>query len=486
MDAPYSYDTVPYPTGAYPQTHPDRLAVIATLLGMTPAPPERCRVLEIGCGDGGNLIPMAFALPESRFTGFDLSSTAVASGRDLAAKAGIRNVALDVHDLGAYSPEPGAYDYVIAHGVYAWIAPPLQEKLMALVGAALAPQGVAIVSYNAYPGARLREIVRGILQYHGRAVADPKTRLAQSKAFLRTLSRAWPSPTDVRHWVGKQAEFTLARERDNLFHDELSEDYTPVHFHEFMAQAGRHGLQYLGETDFFEMNELLLPPEHLALLKALAPRDVVEKEQYMDFLKNRAFRQTLLCRREVDVRRSVTATLLDRFLVESRAEETQTVGGSRETQYRTSRGATMTTSDPFTQRMMKRLDEAAPRPLSFQELLGDGIKEADLRLLLMGMYGSAVINLRLWKPPCAAAAGPRPEASRLARVQLERRPIVTGLSHHDLNLVDDKILSLIRLLDGTRDRGALIRDLAAAGVKATEEGLEVTLRQLARLSVLTS
>src|SRR6185295_18028127 len=255
MDAPTSYDTMPYPTGTYPQTHPDRLATIATLFGMTPAAPERCRVLEIGCGDGGNLIPMAFALPESRFTGFDLSSTAVASGRELSAKAGLGNVALDVRDLATYAPEPGAYDYVIAHGVYAWIAPALQEKLMALVAAALAPQGVAIVSYNAYPGARLREIVRGILQYHGRAVADPKERLAKSKALLATLGRAWPSPTDVRHWVGKQAELTLLRERDNLFHDELSEDYTPVHFHEFMAQAGRHDLQYLGETDFFEMND---------------------------------------------------------------------------------------------------------------------------------------------------------------------------------------------------------------------------------------
>lgn len=477
---------MPYPTGAYPQTHPDRLAVIATLLGMTPAPPERCRVLEIGCGDGGNLIPMAFALPESRFTGFDLSSTAVASGRDLASKAGLANVALDVADLAQYMPEAGAYDYVIAHGVYAWIAPPLQEKLMALVRAALAPQGVAIVSYNAYPGARLREIVRGILRYHGRAVPDPKERLAKSKALLGTLARAWPSPTDVRHWVGKQAELTLARERDNLFHDELSDDYTPVHFHEFMAQASRHGLQYLGETDFFEMNDMLLSPEHREILKSLAPADIVEKEQYMDFLKNRAFRQTLLCRREVDVRRAVTATLLDRFLVESRAEETPSAGGTKETQYRTARGATMATSDPFTQRMMKRLDEAAPRPLSFQELQGDGIRDADLRLLLMGMYGSAVINLRLWKPPCAATVGPRPEASRLARIQLQRRPIVTSLSHHDLNLVDHNILSLMRRLDGTRDRATLIRDLAEAGVKATEAGIDTTLRQLAKLSVLTS
>ena len=35
------------------------------LLGLGSASPDRCRVLEIGCGDGGNLIPMAEALPEN-------------------------------------------------------------------------------------------------------------------------------------------------------------------------------------------------------------------------------------------------------------------------------------------------------------------------------------------------------------------------------------------------------------------------------------
>src|SRR6185295_8664840 len=115
MDAPTSYDTMPYPTGTYPQTHPDRLATIATLFGMTPAAPDRCRVLELGCGDGGNLIPMAFALPESRFLGIDLSTTAVASGRELIAKTGLTNIALEARNLLTFEPEAGGYDYVIAH-----------------------------------------------------------------------------------------------------------------------------------------------------------------------------------------------------------------------------------------------------------------------------------------------------------------------------------------------------------------------------------
>ena len=53
---------VPALSASFPQCHPDRLATLATLFGMKPAPPEHCRVLEIGCASGGNLIPLAEAL----------------------------------------------------------------------------------------------------------------------------------------------------------------------------------------------------------------------------------------------------------------------------------------------------------------------------------------------------------------------------------------------------------------------------------------
>src|SRR5262249_47365446 len=68
-----SYDEVTYSNTPFYHTHPDCLATLGTLFGMSPAPPDRCRVLELGCGRGGNLIPMALSLPASRFVGIDLS-----------------------------------------------------------------------------------------------------------------------------------------------------------------------------------------------------------------------------------------------------------------------------------------------------------------------------------------------------------------------------------------------------------------------------
>lgn len=61
-----AYDRVPYPSASQHRTHPDHLAALAILHGLEPAPPDRCRVLELGCADGGNLVPMALEMPGSR------------------------------------------------------------------------------------------------------------------------------------------------------------------------------------------------------------------------------------------------------------------------------------------------------------------------------------------------------------------------------------------------------------------------------------
>ena len=69
-----SYDEVPYESFPFPQTHPDHLATLGRLFAIQPPPLERCRVLELGCASGGNLIPMAVAMPQAEFFGVDLSA----------------------------------------------------------------------------------------------------------------------------------------------------------------------------------------------------------------------------------------------------------------------------------------------------------------------------------------------------------------------------------------------------------------------------
>src|SRR5262249_48550986 len=124
-----SYEDVPYGNLAHPASHPDRLATVATLFGLTPPPVARCRVLELGCAAGGNLLPMALAFPDSTFVGVELSPRQVAEGRATAAALGLTNVELRAQDILDLPDSFGPFDYVIAHGVYSWVPPAVQDKL---------------------------------------------------------------------------------------------------------------------------------------------------------------------------------------------------------------------------------------------------------------------------------------------------------------------------------------------------------------------
>jgi tRNA G46 methylase TrmB len=115
------YDNVPYPSAPYPQTHPDRLATMATLFGMRPAPVERCRVLELGCNDGSNLIAMAYGLPQSQFVGIDLAERPIAKGKATIEALGLTNLTLHCLDLRHMPSDLGRFDFILAHGVYSWV-----------------------------------------------------------------------------------------------------------------------------------------------------------------------------------------------------------------------------------------------------------------------------------------------------------------------------------------------------------------------------
>jgi SAM-dependent methyltransferase len=484
MSAPNVYDAVAYPGFAHAQTHPDRLATLAALFGMTPAPPERCRVLEVGCGDGRNLIAMASALPESTFAGFDLAGQPIASGRELLGRLGLKNVTLTQQDLMSVTPEIGPFDYVIAHGFYAWVPAPVQDKLLALCNDVLAPEGVAYVSYNAYPGCRLRELFRDIMQSDVRGVEEPSARIAAAKAAVDFVRRNLPGAADYGRWMLDEMEKLVRQDPGALYHDTLGEVYSPCTFLEFMRRAGGHGLQYLGEADFLEMNDEPFPAEAVERLRAFGPERLLEKEQLMDFLKMRSFRQTLLCRDSVALRRAPASEDLRRFHVSSAARAVSTPKpGSVE--YRTPRGATMVTDSGVFQRLMGRLEKAWPGSVPFPELVGICGDAAAAAQLVVRMYGMAIVELHPTPPRFARQPGATPAVSALVRLQIEQSPLVTNRLHADVRIDGDAAKELVRRLDGRRSRAALLRDLAAAGAPLTPESLEAGLQQLARLALLT-
>ena len=496
-----SYDEVPYPSLCYTQTHPDRLATIATLLGMDPAPVDDCRVLELGCASGGNVIPMAHALPQSRFVGLDFSARQIAAGREAASALGLENVTLRQMDIMEVTPELGEFDYIIAHGIYSWVPAPVREKMLQICGQQLAPQGVAYISFNAYPGWHMLGALREMMLYHVRAVEDPGARVQAARRLLHFLAGAMPDEAETRSsFMGAygvllnaylrfvEEQRRQARAGDELLlHDELEEINQPFYFYEFMEAAGQHGLQYLAETEFPQVMPSEFPLEVKQELLRMA-RDVVALEQYMDFLRNRTLRQTLLCHEGVAVQRVVRPEVerMAQFRVASRArplQEELDVRGEAVGRFGSGDGPTFASNHPVTKAAMLTLAQVSPRAMPFAELLaaaqarvyGEDLPAAEQReedalvltanLLQAFSHSLELVELHVHQAPFVVHVSERPVASELARFQAEQGALVVNRRHERVTL-DESGRTLLPYLDGSRgpeDLLALVSQLYVEG-----------------------
>jgi methyltransferase-like protein/trans-aconitate methyltransferase len=485
-----AYEQLTYPGYAYAATHPSRLEAVGRLLGLEPAPAATCRVLELGCGDGGNALSIAASLPGAQVLGVDAAAGAVARGRELAAAAGLANVELRVADFESLAAdELGGVDYVVAHGVYSWIPPAARVALLACVRRCLAPHGIAFVSYNAYPGSYLRDMTRDVLRWHLRDVEDPQARLAGAQELMRTIV-AIEEPTPYARVLREHLERMLAVSHALLFHDDLAEISTPFYLHEFVEHAAGHGLRFLAEAELHESLMRGVPESAERLMGALAD-DVVAREQYLDFFKNRMFRQTLLCHGEVPVRRALDDGALERLWTSSSARAEERGPEGDEETFTTPEGFTMTTSEPLVRAAMAALAGAAPAALPFEALFDRAraavaaevpaeLVAARLRDVLLQAHLARVVHLHGCPPPVTADAGERPCASALARAQLAAgAPVVSSLLHANVRL-EGLDAELLALLDGTRERDALG---AALGEPAATD-VDDALARLASLGLL--
>ncbi len=304
------YDAVPYRHGAVSDSHPARIGAIARMLGISAAPPDHCRVLELGCGEGMNLLPLAERFPTSEFVGVDFSAKQIAVGEASRAACGIGNARFVCADLRTWKPEGGAFDYIIAHGVYSWVPVEVRDRLLALCSEALSPGGVAYVSYNTLPGWGLPGGVRKFLLSEIGAPESPATQMARAVAVLDSLAECMK---DQPGSYAANLRDTLADMREKppalLFHDELAAVNEPCTFLEFTGHAAHHGLNYLAEAHYATMQSSHLPAP---MQSALGPLqlDFARTQQFMDVIFQRWLRNSLLTRAPVSQERAIRAGVL--------------------------------------------------------------------------------------------------------------------------------------------------------------------------------
>ena len=477
---PPPYEAVPYPGHAFAQTHPDRLATLAALFGLDAAAPADCRLLEIGCGDGGNLLPMAQALPRSTFVGIDSSPGAIAHAQRIAAELSLDNVDFRLVGVEDFQAPAASFDYAITHGVFSWVPEHVRDRLLALVAHVLDAHGVAYVSYNAMPGARVPQTLREFLRLKLDGVRDPGERMAQARRLLAMLA----GPDGNATVLGAEAAMLLDRPDALLFHDALAEINVPFFFSEFAALAAGHGLQYLAEANFLEMQGDVLPQD--LQLELAAEDDVVRQEQLLDYVKVRRFRQTLLCRATVEVDRVLRAERISGFAVSAptRGVAEDPANPGRVT-FGAPGGSRLTTEDEAVIAVLRLAGERWPAAVRVRDALGDDPSPEVLErvgVALLRCYAANLVQLHVHLPQLVTHVSERPVASPLARLQVREQAEIANLRHATIPMGDDTGRRLLSLLDGTRDRDALLAAVPELGA----EGLDAALALFARSSLLVA
>ncbi len=433
-------------------------------------------MLELGCATGSNLIPMAYGLPRAEFVGLDLSIRQITEGRQFIADVGLPNIQLTHGDLRAFDANLGRFDYIIVHGVHSWAPRDVQHAILRICGQLLTERGVALVSYNAYPGCHLRQMIRGMAQFHVRDIEDLDERADQLHALVRFLVDSLGDENKVYRQV-LASEASRLGELSGAFvlHDVLEDDNYPVYFHEFIAQAAEHGLQYLGEAIPLKR---LRTGQTAAQLAALRTKfDLIEYEQHLDFLEGTAFRRTLICRQQHSLHHDPQRADWDQLLLASQTAPASTAGaadlhGDQPLEFTVRKGklsAAVRCDRPIEKAAMLLLGESYPRALPFGELLAKSAARlarpataddaAEIRDVVLGGLPIGATEVHCWQPNFAMQPSEFPEASLVARCQLANGWEATTLWHDRLTTTEPVDRQLLMCLDGRHDRAAILNQI---------------------------
>ena len=469
-----SYDELPYRSVPHPDSHPTHLAVVGRLLGIAAPDPYRCRVLELGCAAGGNLIPIAWYQPETECVGVERSVRQAEAGSRLIVSLGLANcriLAADLQDVGA---ELGRFDYIVAHGVFSWVPDPVRARMLALCRKLLAPNGIAFLSFNTLPGWRLRGALREMLLADCRGVEGAAARLERAGNLLRFLGAAQAGATDpAAVYVQQEVRYLLDAHPSYLYHEYLADTNEPLLFRDFAALARAHGLQYLADATLATMFPSTLGAEAERALASVD--DQLELEQRIDFVRLRNFRRALLCHAEIEVTRDIALADVQSlaFYADLPALPPLVLDREEPQELPLAGGARATIGHPLVKAALECLTERFPGSADFRTLAAEAGRRVAAAGALAIADDRATLAAELFSLFAAGAVRAEPIARRLpaapvGHARLNRLCLALAADghlatpRHQAIDLDPFGMRLAHLLDGERDPAAVVGVLQEA------------------------
>ncbi|MGV8991943.1 MAG: methyltransferase domain-containing protein [Thiobacillus sp.] len=457
MDTLASYDELPYDSLPLPETQPDFLAAVARLHGFDAPDPTRARILELGCAQGGNLIPLAWRWPQSECVGVELSRVQAERGTQFIQQLGISNVRIQHGDLADLPGDLGTFDYIIAHGVFSWVPPSVQQALLDVCHRHLSPHGMAYISFNVTAGWVPLQPLRNALIKRTATDLPAPARYQQALRVLNELEAEWNDPV-----LRKEIAFLKTAAPSYLFHEYLADFNTPVSFGEFAMQVESHDLRYLGEAG----------PRHAVVeledTWGLTPEGMAgrwqDAESALDEAHAIRFRRALIARADAPCAQPPQAEALSHlaFYTDLQSDDEIDLENASEQRFINPAGNDFPVAQTAMKAAVMALSMAYPNALTYPDLL------MAVRQIMAEFGASNLVDETLFRNalfqlvvahgvmPCvsdssaAGIPGEYPCAQTLARLQA-RSPgwVVSVLRHATLDL-DAPARKLLGFLDGSR------------------------------------
>ncbi|HQY87069.1 MAG TPA: class I SAM-dependent methyltransferase [Tepidisphaeraceae bacterium] len=496
-----SYDAVPYRGQPFKQTHPAMLAAVARMVGLDAPAAETCRVLELGCCDGGNLIPMAEEQPRATFVGIDYSPVQIEMGRKRVTQLGLKNLDLRPISILDFPADEGPFDYIISHGVFSWVPPPVRESILDLCARHLSPNGIAYISYNTFPGWHMSSIVRDMMRYHALRFDTPQRQIQEARLILEFVSRVAAGRHAESYAMFLKAEAELLNRLPDhyLFHEHLEDYCQPYYFKDFVAMARTRGLDFLAESRLAAMAPTNFGPEAEQMLSAIST-NVIELEQFMDFLRSRTFRETLLHHAGRTPSYELRPESLRGLFVSSTLRPTVQSLDLRPQVAQTFESHSkhsVSISSPLVKAGLFCLAKAFPASIEFDALITQANAQLDKLKIPRGeptkdvqSLGKALLTLLTTSDSVDVRTTPsnfittpteRPSASPYSRLQApDQTELIVNRRHESIRL-DEFGREVLQRLDGSHSAAEIAQSI---GKETTELQVRNSIDHIARLAVL--
>jgi len=481
-----SYDELPYDSLPLPETQPDFLAATAKLHGFDAPDPSHARILELGCAQGGNLIPLAWRWPESTCVGVELSRVQAEAGADFIQSLGLSNARILHGDLAALPDDLGEFDFIIAHGVFSWVPPAVQQALLEVCRRHLSPNGVAYISFNVAAGWQALQPLRTALIERTAADVPAPQRHQQALRVLDELQAEWSDPVLL-----KEIAYLKSAAPSYLFHEYLAEFNAPMGFGEFAGQLDAHGLRYVGEAG--PRSAVVELEDAWGLIPEGMTGRWLDAEAALDDALAIRFRRALIARDDAPCAQPPQADALRglAFYADLRSDEEIDLDAASEQHFINPAGNRFPIAPPAMKAAVMALSAVYPNALAYSDLLtatrqmlaeydaSESVDEAAFRDALFPLVMVHCVMPTVAVASYANEPGAHPSAHALARQQAcSPNWVVSGARHVAMDL-DAPGRLLLGMLDGYRR----MEELAAVMQRAlAEQGLAMPLETVGELT----